>query len=893
MGNLGKIKLWAKVGGPMPNMDFTTEERIHDLPASDAHRSFMNRADGDPSYIEFIEDPMSGGSMVIPQRRSQQIANYIDGVSSSTDLASPRIVWNVLTKTKDDDDISSCVGNETYLTKLITNTKQEILAPNSYTSEYSGPIWSNPRMPIIRTPPDETDQDPIEEDKNKPKTADDFTTAAIAQERSCQDVWWSVQTTSMSSDTTSCVPFYIDVSFQTPCVSKQPTFLILRIGDISSSKSNADENAEIIDLVFIDGQSAMMYDRGAMTEKTIKSGTTEKKSKVPSSITLSNSIAWDTQIHRIGILPIAGRLCISVDGKDTLYTRMAVSTPESTAKEDSGEAVDETDNKNPALTKGTILFFPSYSKIRLIGSNSIAVVSLSATVFPKVASLPTSMPGGFNEKTNSSDVPLKGSKDGLADGDISSMVELPNQDDKPILGAFSKTCDGFTLDGGDEWGILAKDKMYGALNLVLEKDKNGTPSKSIPIGKHYSIHFESESGNFGESSSENDTKYVNGFPIFFRARGGTKVENVPPQQTAAIEIGFAIMELIESFTSPDRYHVTHSVDITLYNENGLFDRLIEKSSPIQLGYSWSTELAGGEPTEEVKNTIFTGVTLNGSKTMVAGKETLTIHCEDYMFILGATQVINSPFFDGMDGFNVVKSLASKAHVICVDDTGGKTGDRFFMPSGYSFLEPVKRYDGKSLVKDCILDVCSMAPKVVYFDGDGLLHYSSIQGGIGFTEAKDAVPVVKYYSDPTIATDKNLILEQKQLEVKLNSVVNNIYCRTVDRATRTIVMMNDKAETTEDILCYKKIIYILIPSLGSYKALTNFIERLKPIAYKPIRAVTIKVADDTPIFPMNYMEVDNKKYRIMGLNRSIIIEDNSITTSITGEWMGYHGSKIPT
>ena len=164
--------------------------------------------------------------------------------------------------------------------------------------------------------------------------------------------------------------------------------------------------------------------------------------------------------------------------------------------------------------------------------------------------------------------------------------------------------------------------------------------------------------------------------------------------------------------------------------------------------------------EPVVTTCFTGVTLNGSRTLVAGKETMSIHCEDYMFILGATQIINSPFFDGMDGYNVVKTLATKSHVMCTDDTGSKAGQRYFLPSGYSFLEPVKRYDGKMMVKDAILDVCSMAPKVVYFDGDGLLHYSDMQGGIAFNSAASAIPSVSYSSDPAAASDKTLILDQK-------------------------------------------------------------------------------------------------------------------------------------
>lgn len=893
MGNLGKVKVWATVGGPMPNMHFETEERVQDLPASDAYQAYMSRSDGDPSYIEFIEDPTSGGYMVIPQRRNKQVANYINGVSSSTDFASPRIVWNVLGKSRDYENLDNCVAKESYLTDLITNTKQEMVAPGNvpgkpiYPEGYSGPTWSNPRVELEINPSDKTKTTQTSKEENAEETAtiDNLSTSIISQDTSCQDVWWSIQTTSLSDPMMKCMPFYINVAFQKPLVEKQPTFLILRFGNISDTK--AYKQAEIIDIVFVQGQPAMLYDRGMITDNTsLDENGTETTKKAPASITLNGNIAWDGQLHRIGILPLAGRLCVSIDGIDTLYSRVDASSSEiSDEVSETGVQEDQTDKSNPALTKGTILFFPSYNQIRLIGSNSEARISLSATIFPALSSLPTSMPGGFNEKTNAADAPLRGSSSGIADdSETSSMAQLPNQNEKPILGAFARSCDGYELEGGDAWGEDAKNYMRGQLYMILQKDESVKPSKDIPVGKHYVIYFLTENLPFGEGEIEK-IFCVNGFPIWFRARGVTRVPSRIPKAQPKINIGSDIMELTESITSPDRYHVTHSVDITLYNEYGKYDHLLGKSIPIQFGYLWSNNLW-----DPIATTAFTGVTLNGRTTLTAGKETISIHCEDYMFILEATQIINSPYFDGMDGYNVVKTLAGKAHVICNDDTGGKAGERFFLPSGYSFLEPVKRYSGKDSVMSGILDVCSMAPKVVYFDGDGILHYSNIQGGIAFVDAKDAPVIAEYFSDPELATDKNLILDQKQIETKISSVVNTIYGRTVERTNRTIVMMSDKAETEEDIISYRKIIYLLIPSLGSYKALTNFIERLKVIVYKPIKSVTIKTTDDTPIIPMNYIKIDGKKYRIMGLNRTINIADNSITSSITGEWMGQHSEK---
>ena len=79
-----------------------------------------------------------------------------------------------------------------------------------------------------------------------------------------------------------------------------------------------------------------------------------KTTLVPAHISLNGSIAWDGQMHRIGILPLAGRLCISVDGVDTLYSRV----DQEAANAEEKDKVDQTDSNCPAITKGTVLFFP-------------------------------------------------------------------------------------------------------------------------------------------------------------------------------------------------------------------------------------------------------------------------------------------------------------------------------------------------------------------------------------------------------------------------------------------------------------------------------------------------------------------------------------------------------
>lgn len=902
MGNLGKVSIWANVGGEMPNMDFTKVDVVQDLPASDAYQSFQSRQNGDPAQIEFLENPTAGGFFVIPQRYPCQIGNYINGLPTSTDLSNPRVVWDVL-PTEGGDNIKSIIGREPYLSSLITNKEQKILAPNSanygsnaYPNWYSGPRWSIPRGAVSRVPTDLSAKAQDKEDTPDENTADSSSTAIIAQETVCPDIWWAIQTPSLSGNAPG-TPFYLDVVLQKPLAVKQPTFFLLRIGDLAQSEGPSNQN--IIDLLFIEGRPGMLYDRGMMSNQK---NAEDRLEPTPANISLNGSVSWNGSPQRISIVPLAGRLCINVNGSDTLYTRTAIEPAEK-------EEDNKTDNtgtttageKKPELTKGSLLFTPSNNLIRVIGSNSRAIISLGSIIFPERAKLHTSMPGGFNPDTNSANSELTGSQSGIALETQCSMVELPGgADGGKILGAYAKYCNGAMLSSNDEWGQVLEKDMHGEISLYLEDDKRGANADGKKSNKHYVIELISDYEGFGETDANKKfSTYPRLCPIWFRMRGMARINIETSEPSELITLDDDIIELSDSYTSPDRYHITHSLDIVLYNENGKYDALIEKSSPIQVGFSWGTgEAEGGgaleeeiitptgeEEEEQNRTPIFTGVTLNGSKSLIPGKETISIHCEDYMFILEATQVINSPYYDGMDGYNVVRDLARKAHVTCIDDSGSEAGARYFLPSGYSFLEPVKHYDGKSSLKECMIDVCSSGAKVIYFDADGILHYDNIQGGIGLTDVSKIPIVAVYKSDLDDVDDKHVILDETRTEVKINSVVNNIFGMTIDRTDRTKIMINDKANAAEDVLSYRKVLFMQVPSLGSHKALTEYIERLKPRVFKVITGVSIKTADDTALIPMSFMMVNDKRYRIMGLNRSVRVDDNSITNTITGEWYG--------
>ena len=170
-----------------------------------------------------------------------------------------------------------------------------------------------------------------------------------------------------------------------------------------------------------------------------------------------------------------------------------------------------------------------------------------------------------------------------------------------------------------------------------------------------------------------------------------------------------------------------------------------------------------------------------------------------------------------------------------------------------------------------------------------MHYQQTQGGISFATAGSVTSVRDYFSDPSVSpSDKQTILDENRTETKLNSTTNRIFIKSVDRTTRAIIMASAEAPASgpnSNRLAYHKTTYASLPSLGSLDAVNLQMARWKERFWKPIRGISIKTADDTPIIPMSFISVDGKKYRVMGINRTLSVSENSITTSITGEWMG--------
>ena len=554
MGNLGKMKLKVLVGGAPPGIDLSSHYSVNDLPASGAVASYEKGLEKRPSNIDFIQDQTTGGFIVVPMSKHKKVANYVSGVGGSTGLANPRIMWNALTQKAGTKDVSPVVGGGSFIKNMITNTTQEMLpGADKYTSakgKYSGPTWEIPRTSGRLIVPDDTGTPGTgvnvdDSGTAVPLKADDFSTASISQETISEDIWWAIETTSLAVNNATesnkaGTPFWLYISMKQPLNRHQPTFLALRVGQVSAAKTSEQDPSQkissgnagtlksgsinafgpmkgatpldynpgksgydLIDLVFVEGKGVKLFDWGVVgtTVTTNDDGSTTSYTG-PAIIDLSiANLTWDNKTNVIGFFPIAGKLCVIVNGQKYLYTRINTSKTETAPG----------GSKTVSVNKGVELFWPDYSTIRLIGSNSVAAINLSSMIFEEEATLQTPMPGGFNPSSNASVQELRGSPAGFSLTDIDSsswsMLHLPGGQNGAVgvvLGGFAKTVESpgttgtslMPMEGNDDWALRSSRARYGNIVLSLEDNTSGGLAGS-KVNKHYAIILEAEKAGFG------------------------------------------------------------------------------------------------------------------------------------------------------------------------------------------------------------------------------------------------------------------------------------------------------------------------------------------------------------------------------------------------------------
>lgn len=841
MENLGIATPRVKLLPKLPNVNaYVTKTNFES--SAYAWQSLQNSPFFTPLLMEYVADPDGGFAALHPSKRIYWINNFLaDGDAiKSYDGTDPIISWKQINGT-------SITGSTSHIMKnIIPKYDQYVpIAPSSYPTtdlvSYKGPIWYDDSINQEPSPDDEvtiqeflawvgdaTGAKEEEEDLEDTEDEDELIpdTNYIHQSKVNDGLWWGMESSAFLEEN---MPFWINVRRMSPPTSADhDTLFVISLG-LSDSKNRYDillsinNKARVID--WIGGED--------------KTGAPQIQKEFES----EGARIWSTdEYQRIGIMTVAGRLVVLVNNEVLVYSRIDRS------KGDNGGKLIEC-----KIAPGAIQIF---------GTNSRCVVNVSPMTFAQYGAVAVPVPvkvgdvGKGQASTGWTGVNFDGKERG-------SVAELPTppSEKKQLYGVDCKSF--FSESGGDSPSGFG----FHSLGNIYFEPANDSTFSALPSTEFYVLSFRPTPTSFG-----NIELTYGGCPYYFRLKGINIIEAKPETQETLGDITNLVISVNESVTAPDYFHCTKSCDITCYDEGGIISRsLADRQNGVEVQWGW-----GGESEK-----TFTGVITSFSTSQKAGMETVTIRAEDYMFILKNTPIINSPFYDGMVAYYAIKDMAQRASLEGFVNDWQSTND-YFLPAGFAFSKPAVRYPSSNKIFECMMDVVKRFEAFLYFNEDGKLVITKFDGGL-FSE--DPTVTASFQSDPSGEVNR-VLLDEKRVEVSYASTVNVISAMTLERDTRNPVLYVKSAKGEENNLIYKRVALYRQPALGELEVCRNYVEDLSQRVFYPILKTQWKTADTTTdVFPLDFVTVDGQTFRVTSLKRSYNADQNDLTTSYEGEWLG--------
>lgn len=892
MGNLGKAQVKVTLfGGSLVNVDQTHQGRSSfDFNVANDWDSIRNNNEFPPRNIEVISDEV-GFSVMHPSKRFMQINNRMAYLPSSGGTSGgTEIIWQPLvckrTEFNGAKHLQDLIGttkesttNTTTNTPANTNINSGVdndmdphPADGNYPTNYKGPQWRLTPV-VLETTSNHDDQPELTGDANgsttkptSPPTVNKIASAGdkfvycLEQHRIEPGLWWGA---GADLNLAANLPFYLEINRMEPRpIQNQPTAVIIRInppaldGNSQSQVFSKSPNkpGQSLDIVLEANKSIKIYDwavSGDPNNPIFKPSETDTRIPAPSSGKM-----------RIGFLPVCGRLALYFNGQMFLYSRHVPSMS-------LGSTAAKTFGFEPFTTK--------FDQIKVYGTNSSAVLSAAVMWFAiGIASLPFN--GKINAQTGAGDKPWSAEfwKIPMAEGGANNSA------------AFGASYSNMpTATGRSSDWVLNSIKHVGYGNLQFRLGPAPNTGAASERNRFYYVRMGPSSHPFGTTHVGQGTQETLpiGPPFLQRLRasqnivypsGGFHIGGGPA--SVGQDISNHVVSIQDTWECSDRVHVTHRVEITLYNEFGQFDNLLERCYGVRVHIGWDFGI-GVQPTK-----VFTGASYGGSHSYTANKETVVIHCEDYMALLDHTKMLNSPYYDGMDAYDAVQDLAQRARITTIDDTDEAI--RFYLPSGYSWTQPKMRFNAQTSVKDNIVEICKLCERVVGFDENGLLRLSNLQGGLFgvFDSVSDGRFIFSRSPAPGAAQDDcHVILNEKRVEDKLGNAVNNIFIRTIDRLSGAVYLVSRQRQNYK--FPYSKPIMMDQPSLGSIAAANNYADMLIDHFSRTPRSISFStvLAAGVNLRPTDVIRVDDELMRVQSINRKFNAEDNSIETTLGCEW----------
>ncbi len=852
MVNLGKATVKVKLLSVLPNIVKDTESYDFDATSS-AWDSYASSPFLKPFLLDHVEDTGKRFSAIFPSKRKFYVDNHLAdaGGAPITNLSSSEEPYLLFKPT---DDLVGQISDIVLEGNFDMTT---LIPPPDYPDDYDGPRWEDAARDREAEPNEDKtyakafaqitapwEKAPPDIPTPKSSTVEPINRIYYLSQNTVKDgLWWGLESV---NDWPENAPFWVTIDrSQTPTTRDHSTFFMISLG------IDSEENA--YDILFATNEKPKIFDYPTGRDSV----------NPPKTITFENELSKLVESNEkleMGIMTIAGRLVVSVNNVNMVYTRTV----------DTTDAQKEELNNMDRLKEAKI----AKGKIRIYGSNCQVVVNVSPMSFAPRGAL--AIPIG--------EVPV------IKDMASSSNRIWHNIDEKGVTGAHTvcKLPKNNTIETGDNWGI---DCQYFRQEGGEDRTSKGfgthnegvgifVPAKDLKEAKgteNYHVLILVCTSTLLDSGDSYIEVPYGGAPYFYRLKGAFRTPKNAPTPTEQ-DISPDVLSVSESFQIDDYWAVEGSAQITLYNEGGRYDYLkyTQKGVRIYWGWNGQTELT------------LTGLIVSADSSEIPGKEEITLQCHDYMFILKNTQMFNSPYYDGMILYYACKDLIQRAGVVNVFNGWDET-DEYFLPAGYSFTKPAIKFDDNMMIYDCVKSLVERAEAFFYFDKNGDCYVRKLYGGL-FSEGAAALnSQVQFVRDPakeTGSSNYSTILDTKNIEYDYSDTVNRITIYTLDRDTRDPILHTTSAQGSGDMLVYRRLLYIEQPAYGKWKVASTYADMLSQRAFYPIKKTSFKcIGKGAIVPPLSFVKVDNDEYRITGVSRKYTADTNEFITEYNAEWLG--------
>lgn len=814
-----------------------------------------------PLLTEHIQDGDSFSAMY-PSKRIWYVNNFLEGEDAALSYGGtdPYVLWRQI-------DPSAVTPSYGTIHKIITPVseskagandgyagfdKYPLINPGGYSSmppDYKGPIWNDNAIEKEPYPDDFATIKAFADlyeipDIDFPSVTPTLSelipwTGCISQNTVRDGLWWGCESSPFLEEN---MPFFVTFKKMFPPSSADhETFIIISLG------VNDTDNEQRFDLYLGLNKKPILIDY--ISSDT--SGAKENWKECEMESTRQLSYNEDLQI---GFMVIAGRLIVFVDGSPMVYTRV---------NSDKGE--DACKLLECKIHPGSI---------RIFGSNMQCRINVSPMTFAPLSLTAIQIPTIVNDSGDST-VSLHYEGVNYAGEPVGSVCELPTPPSYPKQ-LYGVDCYDFYSGGVNVKPNGFGFHQFGYVRFVMASEKT---FKALPSTDFYALSMVPESTTFGGKELPRG-----GAPYFFRLKG-VSIPSVENEGGDGFDVSDFVISVDETNQAPDYFHCKKSATVTLYNENGAITNTIsgltKGNTAIEISWAWTD--AGSYPSNLTKT--FTGIVTSVSKTEEPGFETVTLNCEDYMYILNNVMIINSPFYDGMVAFYAIKDLAERAGCKNIINDWQSPVD-YFLPAGFAFSKPAMRWGSRDKIFSCIIEIAKRYEAFVRFDEDGKLVVEKLPGGLFSEFIEDGIvpSTIDFKSEPSA---EHVILNKRVIDYNFDSTINNISILTVERDTRNAVIYGKTAKRDEDNLMFRKTYLYDQPALGELEAAKSFAAELSKRIFYPILKTQVETVGGSTfaLIPLSFVTVDGKEFRVMSVKRKFNADSNDYTESFEAEWLG--------